>query len=63
MNVPRPFQLITRVSGGPTLLCGCEDCGLRRRAEVRHGLAAMFFAAICLGLGIMSGQVIAYLAQ
>ena len=63
MSLSRTLQLITRGSGDPTWLCGCQPCRLRRRAELRHGLAAMLFGALCVGLGIMSGQVIAWLAQ
>ena len=62
----RPRDFIGRVilrSGDPTFLCGCQPCRKRRSAAAARGLLTTICALACLTLGIMGGQVIAYLTR
>ena len=47
----------------PTRLCPCQPCRKRRRAAAAYGIMAALYAAACLALGIMGGQIAAYLTQ
>ena len=41
--------------------CSCQFCTPRRLFAARCGIAAVVYSIFCIGLGIMSGRVLAYL--